>query len=128
MLQKRPARRSALPVCYEGRNTTVTVLRNGSAVGAGEISIESVSPGFFAANADGQGVPAAVVLRVKSDGSQTFEPVAQFNQTTNRFEPVEIDLGPETDQLFLIAYDTGFRYRSALSAVSVTITMQIRIR
>jgi uncharacterized protein (TIGR03437 family) len=32
-----------------------------------------------------------------------------------------IDLGPEVDQLYLVLFGTGFRRRSALSAVSVKI-------
>ena len=32
-----------------------------------------------------------------------------------------IDLGPTTDQVFLVLFGTGLRYRSALSAVSANI-------
>jgi hypothetical protein len=39
-------------------------------------------------------VPAAVVLRIKANGAQSFEALTQFNQATNRFEPAPIDLGP----------------------------------
>jgi hypothetical protein len=34
---------------------------------------------------------------------------------------VPIDFGAATDQLFLVAYGTGFRYRSSLSAVTCTV-------
>ena len=61
------------------------------------------------------------MLRVKADGIQSFEPVAQFNAATNSFEAVPIDPGAASDQLFLVAYGTGMRYRSALSAVTATI-------
>lgn len=100
---------------------TLTILRDGATVGQGTATIETVTPGLFAANANGQGVAAAVVLRVKADGTQSFEPVAQFNATTNSSEAVPIDLGAATDQLFLIAYGTGLRNRSALAAVTATI-------
>lgn len=37
------------------------------------------------------------------------------------FDPAPIDLGPEGDIVFLALYGTGFRNRSALSAVKVQI-------
>ena len=98
----------------------VTVLRDGTAVGAGTLAVDTVAPGLFSANASGQGVAAAVALRVKSDGSQVTEPIAQFNSTSGRFEPIPIDLGPEGEQVFLIAFGTGFR-SSALANVNSTI-------
>ncbi|MGH9842478.1 MAG: hypothetical protein ACREEM_27360 [Blastocatellia bacterium] len=52
---------------------------------------------------------------------QTFEPIAAFDSAQNRFVARPIDLGPEGDQVFLILYGGGFRFSSALSAVSVKI-------
>jgi uncharacterized protein (TIGR03437 family) len=100
-------------------NATVFVYFNGLAVSSSPVQIAAVAPGLFAANANGQGVAAAVALRLKADGTQSYEPVAQFDQTQNRFVPVPIDLGAETDQVFLILFGTGVRNRSALGAVSV---------
>lgn len=108
-----------MPTATSAGPAVVYVQRNGSVVGQGALSVAAVAPGLFAANASGQGVAAAVVLRVK-DGVQTFEPVAQFNAVTSRFEAVPIDLGAATEQVFLIAFGSGFRQRSALSAVSAT--------
>ena len=51
----------------------------------------------------------------------SFEPVARFDQTQNKFVAIPIDLGPETDQVFLLLFGTGIRFRSALSAVSAKI-------
>lgn len=102
-------------------NSTLNVLLNGTAVGAGTPTIASVTPGLFSANANGQGVVAAVLLRIKADGTQSYESVASLNSSTNKFEAASIDFGATTDQLFLIAFGTGFRYRSALSAVTCTI-------
>jgi uncharacterized protein (TIGR03437 family) len=94
---------------------TITVLRNNTSVGTSSVTIEGVAPGLFAANMNGQGVAAAVALRIRADGSQSYEPVAQFNQAANRFEPVPIDLGPESDQVFLVGFGTGLRNRSGNS-------------
>src|SRR5262249_34474557 len=67
---------------------TVTVVNNNAVVASGVVQISPTSAGLFSANANGQGVAAAVALRIKADGSQTFEAVAQFDQTQNRFIPL----------------------------------------
>jgi uncharacterized protein (TIGR03437 family) len=87
-------------------------------VSLGAVQIAAVAPGLFTANASGQGVAAATVLRIKADGTQTFEPIGQFDQTRNQFVAVPIDLGPATDQVFILLFGTGFRNRSTLTAVS----------
>ncbi len=91
----------------------------------GVVDIASVAPGLFTANASGQGVAAAVAFRLKADGSQSFEPVARFDAAQNRFVAVPLDLGPDvgasSDQVFLILYGTGLRFRSDLAAVSASI-------
>jgi uncharacterized protein (TIGR03437 family) len=51
-------------------------------------------------------------------GSQQFEPVARFDAAQNRFVAVPIDLGPATDQVFLILFCTGIRNRTSLPAVA----------
>lgn len=87
----------------------------------GSVRIERVAPSLFSANATGQGVAAAVALRVKADGTQSYEPIAIFDQTQNRFVTRSLDLGPETDQVFLLLFGTGLRNRTSLNAVSATI-------
>lgn len=91
---------------------TLMVMRGANVVGAGTVTVESVAPNLFAANANGQGVAAAVALRVRADGSQVIEPIAQFNATANRFEAVPLDLGPAGEQVFLVGFGTGLRGRS----------------
>ncbi|MGH9840644.1 MAG: hypothetical protein ACREEM_17845, partial [Blastocatellia bacterium] len=98
----------------------IAITSGNGTVSNGAAQIESVAPGLFSANADGQGVAAAVALRVRGN-QQTFEPVAQLNPAQGKFFAVPIDLGPETDQVFLIAFGTGIRFRSSLSAVTASI-------
>jgi uncharacterized protein (TIGR03437 family) len=83
--------------------------------------IRSPAPGLFAANSNGAGVAAAVVLRIAADGTQRYEPVAQFDYAQNSYVSLQIDLGPATDQMFLLLFGTGIRGRSALAAVSTQI-------
>jgi len=100
---------------------TMKATLNDGFVACGLTTITNVAPGLFTANASGQGVAAALVLRVKMDGTQTYEPVARFDPAQNRFVTAPIDLGPEGDQVFLILYGTGIRYRGSLANVALTI-------
>ena len=53
------------------------------------------------------GFPAGYIQRVRANGSQSIEIIGQtngFNWTT-----VPIDLGPESDQVFLVLFGTGVR-------------------
>ena len=100
---------------------SVTVASGAGVASLGTVRVAAVAPGVFTANASGQGVAAAQALRVRADNSQVFEPVAQFDAAQNRFVARPIDLGPATDQVFLILYATGLRARSTLSAVVVTV-------
>jgi uncharacterized protein (TIGR03437 family) len=85
------------------------------------LNIDRVAPGIFTANANGQGVAAAIVLRVKADGSSITEPVARFDTAQNRFVPVAIDLSAADEQVFLVLFGTGWRGRSSLAAVQARI-------
>ncbi|MDX2041558.1 MAG: SBBP repeat-containing protein [Acidobacteriota bacterium] len=93
---------------------------------AGELSMErlqiaGVVPGVFTADASGRGVAAATVLRIRANGERSFESVVQYDGSQNRLVPLPIDLGAETDQVFLLLFGTGFRNRSSLSNTVTTI-------
>jgi uncharacterized protein (TIGR03437 family) len=100
---------------------TVTITNAQGISASGFLQIERVAPALFTANSSGQGVPAAVLLRIKSDGTQSFEPVAVLDGATNRFVPRPIEAGAASDQLFLILFGTGIRGRSSVAAVVATI-------
>jgi uncharacterized protein (TIGR03437 family) len=100
---------------------TVTVTSGGGFVAAGLVEIAEVAPGLFSTDTGGQSVAAAMALRFKADGSQQYEPVARLDSAQNRFVAEPIDLGPATDQVFLVLFGTGIKLRSALSAVSSTV-------
>ncbi len=100
---------------------TITITSGEGSVAQGNAQISNVAPGLFTANASGQGVAAAVALRIRAVGTQSYEPVARFDSAQNQFVAVPIDLGPDlgnaSDQVFLILFGTGLRYRSSLSAM-----------
>jgi uncharacterized protein (TIGR03437 family) len=97
---------------------TVTVSSGDGKISTGTALIATVAPGLFSANASGQGVASGYVLRVRADNSQSIEPIAQYDAAQGRFVATPIDLGPAADQVFLITFGTGFRFRSGLTAVS----------
>lgn len=111
-----PQANDGAPLSPTGGIAFLSVFVDGQLVSDGYISLAPVAPGLFSANASGAGVAAAVALRVKADGSQQFEPVAEFDQAQKRFVARPIDPGPEGERVFLILFGTGIRgYSSPLS-------------
>ncbi len=101
-------------------NATYTLTSDNGSISAGATTIAAISPGLFTFNADGQGVPAASALRVKADGTQSYESIARYDQATARWIATPINLGPEGEQVFLILYGSGLRGVSSLSGVTCT--------
>jgi uncharacterized protein (TIGR03437 family) len=85
----------------------------------GTLSIERVAPGLFTANSNGSGVASAIALRAKQGGAQTLESVIQYDGS--KFVPAPIDLGPASDQVFLLLFGAGIRNNSGLANVSVSV-------
>ncbi|MDX2031498.1 MAG: SBBP repeat-containing protein [Blastocatellia bacterium] len=97
----------------------VIVEANGVVISSEAARIDRVAPGLFSANASGQGVAAGVILRVRGDGSQVYEPLSRFDSTVNRFVPIPIDLS--NGQVYLLLFGTGFRGRDSLTSVAASI-------
>lgn len=100
---------------------SVTVVNSNGAEIVGSVQISDVAPGLFTANASGQGVPAAVVLRIKANGAQIYEEVARFDAAQNRFVAVPLDVSNPQEQVYLLLFGTGFRNRRDPATVSVRI-------
>lgn len=98
---------------------TVTVNTADGGLLTGTVSINSIAPGLFGANSDGQGVPAGIAVRVKANNEQTFELISRAEG--GRLAPAPIDLGPEGEQVILVLFGTGYRNRLANGTVGVTI-------
>jgi len=109
-----------IPVGTAAGAATVTITSGDGTVSSGLALVKAVAPGLFTANSNGRGVAASVALRIKADGSRSYEPVAQFDAAQNKYVARPLDLGPETDQVFLILFGTGIRQRSSLSAAIAT--------
>ncbi len=110
-----------IPVGTAAGAASLTLMSNDGSTAAGTAQIAGVAPSLFSANASGQGVAAAVALRIRANGEQITEPIAQWDPAQNRFVAVPIDLSVENEQVFLILFGTGLRYRTSLSSVNAKI-------
>ncbi len=103
-----------IPAGLANGNATITVISgDGQAISTGSTIIDNTAPGLFSADASGKGLAAAVLLRVKADGSTVYEPVSR-RDAENKLIAVPIDFGAESDQLYLALFGSGLRgYRNA---------------
>jgi uncharacterized protein (TIGR03437 family) len=85
----------------------VTIRSGDGTISTGEMKVNEVAPSLFTANGDGKGVPAAVLLRVRADGTQIFEKIAECDPRPCVAKP--IDLSPAGERVFLLLYGTGLR-------------------
>jgi uncharacterized protein (TIGR03437 family) len=83
------------------------------------VSIGNVNPGIFSVNGTGSGIASSLVLRKRPGLPDVYEPTYRIEG--GQVIPIPIDLGPPTDYVILCYYGTGWRFRSSLSAVTVTI-------
>ncbi len=110
-----------IPTAVAYGPATISVTSASGAISIGVVTIVAVSPGVFTANADGKGVPAGFAIRVKPGGAQSTEAIARYDTVQTKFLPAAIDFGPAGDELVLVLFGTGWRYRSSLAAVSCVI-------
>ena len=99
-------------------SATVTMVGGDQTQTLASVSVSTIAPGLFSLNPDG--LAAADVTRI--NGSNTsYEPVAQLDNATGLFVAVPIDLGSDTDKVYLTLYGTGVRNRTSLDAVQVLV-------
>jgi uncharacterized protein (TIGR03437 family) len=100
---------------------SISVRNNGVQVATGTLQLTAVAPGLFSMLGNGSGPAAALVLRIKANGTQLFEPAVRLDTATNRYVTVPIDLGIAGDQVFLVLFGTGLRFRTSLIGVGVSV-------
>lgn len=100
---------------------TLTVTTSDGTTISEPVYVVPVMPSLFSADSTGKGLAAAVVLRIKANGEQVYEPVSRFDSAQNRVVSVPIDLSNANEQAFLILYGTGWRNRSSLAAVTASV-------
>ena len=102
-------------------NATVSVVTSGTTFTA-PLKIVNVAPGVFSLN--GQGLAAALVLRVHADPTQSVENVYQVD-TAGNVVALPIDLGPDTEQVYLLIYGTGVRNAQSVTATVGTAAVPV---
>jgi uncharacterized protein (TIGR03437 family) len=106
-----------VPASAAPGSALLEVEEDGLVISRGIVEIANIAPAIFTANANGEGVPAATALRFRGDGSVSEEFVFS-NAPLGSREPVPINLGSESDRVFLILYGTGIRNAAAVMAVA----------
>ena len=100
---------------------SVRITNASGKVTASEIPVVTLAPSLFTADATGKGLAAAQVLRLLSDGTQRYEPIARYDEESKQFVAIPIDVSNAAEQVFLVLYGTGIRGRSNLANVTTTI-------
>lgn len=85
---------------------------------AGVAYVQNVAPGIFSADASGQGVAAAVSLRVAANGQTSSALAFQCSISGCFAQPITLSADTPT---YLSLFGTGIRNRSSLAAVHATI-------
>ena len=85
------------------------------------VNITPTAPAIYTANMNGKGVYAGQVVHAHGDNTQTIESPAIFDSNQNMYVANPINLGPDTDQVFLVLYGTGIRHHSSDPGVTATV-------
>ncbi len=85
------------------------------------LTVTSVAPGLFSANATGQGWANGLALRVKADQSQVYEPLVQYDTRAQDFIPQPLAVNQPDEKVFLVLFGTGWRWRNDLANVTARI-------
>jgi uncharacterized protein (TIGR03437 family) len=92
---------------------TVSLSADGEVTAIGQIDIVGPAPAIFVVNSDN--LVAANVVRVSENGDQNFESIYQTGPD-GKITALPIDLGSETDTVYLVLYGTGIRNSDSASA------------
>jgi uncharacterized protein (TIGR03437 family) len=109
-----------LPPAAAAGRARVTVRKQDGSTLTGDILVGSVGPAFFSANATGEGVGLIAAVRVDAAGAQTIAPVYSYD-AQGRAAAAPLNLGSDTDRVYLTLYATGVRGARALSGVEVQV-------
>ncbi|MBK9171224.1 MAG: hypothetical protein IPM24_27735 [Bryobacterales bacterium] len=99
----------------------VTIEREGQPVARSLLTVAGTAPGIFTANADGKGVPAALLQRYNDAGHVQTTPVYLCGATPGSCVAAFVELGQPGEDAYLLLFGTGIRGRSSLETVTATI-------
>jgi uncharacterized protein (TIGR03437 family) len=99
----------------------VTITTADGTTSTGTLRVASVAPQVFMIS---QYVPAAVIVRLRG-GVQTVEQIYKINAKGDP-ELAPINLGPETDQVYLVLFGTGWRFRNGFAQSGELVVTSLR--
>ncbi len=102
-------------------NARINVVTSSGVPISGSMQIAGIAPGLLAANANGQGPPAGFLLIVTQSGSQSYEPIARFDEQRKQFVTLPILLSRinvQAERLFFVLYGTGIHGRADVRSVT----------
>lgn len=102
-------------------SATIIITADDGTVSTGTLTIAQVAPSLFSANSTGRDVAAGYALRVSATGMQSNEPINRVDTAQSKYVSVPVNLSVATDQVFLVLFGTGIRFRNTLSGVTATI-------
>jgi endoglucanase len=97
----------------------VQVLNGSTVVASGVLEVQSLAPTIFSANYTGQGIAAAYIQRVHSDGTQALEYV--FTYDSGSGQNVAVPIAFDGDSLYLDLFGTGFDAASRPSGTTMSV-------
>jgi uncharacterized protein (TIGR03437 family) len=110
-----------MPPGASTEQATIEVIGGEVVRSTARVQIESTAPGVFTANASGQGIAAAIAVKVAADGTQTWQFVFQCGQAVGSCVANPIDMGSGADRIILELFGTGIRNNAGISTVGVTV-------
>jgi uncharacterized protein (TIGR03437 family) len=92
------------------------------------VSITSVFPALFSADATGKGFAVAHVQRIQNGQTLAYEQVAQFDPQSGKIVAVPIEF-KDGQELHLGLYGSGLRYRTSVNNVKVRLgTLELPVQ
>jgi penicillin amidase len=77
------------------------------------------APRLISADGSGRGPAAGNLLRIASDGTPRWEPLALYDAALGRFVAAPVAFGPDAEQCYLVLYGYGLRQPAAAAGVKV---------
>jgi uncharacterized protein (TIGR03437 family) len=108
-----------VPLATAAGEAMVTIINGSGQASIGFMRVSLVAPSIFTSNASGTGVPAGVVYRIRN-GVANYEPLVQ--RVGNEWQSVAVDVSNTAEQVYLVLFGTGFRYRSGVNAAAVKLS------
>jgi len=112
-----------LPANMPPGEARVELYRGNGIMSSGTFVMTKVAPAIFSADASGSGLAAADVQRITASGESKYEKVTELDGT-GKIVARAIDLGPDSERVFLLLYGIGTRLRSEVKNVSCEIDGQ----